>query len=106
MIVMEDNGVKAPSEERLMVYIAALGEPAKEKGYEVLRSLRNMGVKADMDFQNKGLNGQLKAADRMKARFAIIIGDDELKNGLAVIKSMDNKTQEHVKFEDIVSKIR
>ena len=105
-IVMESQGIGPSADDRLQVYIATIGEPAKGKGLEVLRELRNMGIRSDMDYQGKGLNSQLKSADRMKARFAIIIGDDELKNGLAVIRSMDNKTQEKIKFEEVLRKFQ
>jgi histidyl-tRNA synthetase len=42
----------------------------------------------------------------LRAQFAIIIGDDELNNGLAVIRSMDEKTQEKIKFDEILRKFR
>jgi len=55
-----------------------------------------------MDYIGRSLNSQLKTADKLRAQFAIIIGDDELKNGLAIIKSMDNKTQEKIRFDEIL----
>jgi histidyl-tRNA synthetase len=104
VIVMEEQKVKVSEGERLQVYVVTLGDAAREKGLEVLRNLRNMGIKSDMDYMGRSLNSQLKAADKYRAQFAIIIGDDELKNGLAIIKSMDNKTQEKVKFEEVLRK--
>jgi len=106
LMVLEAQKVKKPDSGRLKAYIAVLGEEAKQKGFEILRSLRNMGVRSDMDFQGKSLNSQMKVADKLGAEFTIIIGEDELKNGLAVIRSMDNKAQEQVKFEEILRKFR
>jgi len=105
MLVLEDQKIKIPNDNRLKVYIATLGDAAREKGFEVLRNLRNMGIKSDMDYQGKSLNSQLKAADKLKAQFAIIIGDDELKNNLAVVRSMDRKTQEKVRFEEVIGRV-
>lgn len=104
MLVLDEHKIKVPEGERFQVYIATLGEPAKQKGFEILRDLRNMGIMSDMDYQGKGLNSQLKTADRLKARFAIIIGDDELKNNLVIVRSMDQKTQEKVGFDEILRK--
>ena len=106
IMVMEDQKIAVSEAERLKVYIIALGEAAKTRGYEVLRGLRDMGIKSDMDYQGRGLNSQLKTADRLGAQFAIIIGDDELKNDLVVIRAMDHKTQEKVKFEEILGKLK
>jgi histidyl-tRNA synthetase len=106
IMILEERKIKASEEQRLKVYIATMGDAAKQKGFEVLKNLRNMGVKCDMDYQGKGLNSQLKTADKLGAQFTIIIGDDELKNGLAVVKSMDNKTQESVEFKKILEKIK
>jgi histidyl-tRNA synthetase len=104
IIVLEDQKIRIPEDQRLQVYIAALGELSRQKGFETLKNLREMGIKADMDYQGKSLNSQLKAADKLNAQYTIIIGEDELKNGLAVIKSMDNKSQEQVKFAEILKK--
>jgi len=106
LMVIDGQKIRIPEEERLKVYIATLGEESKKKGYEVLKNLREMRIRSDMDYQNRSLNSQLKLADKLKAQFVIIIGEDELKNGLAVIKAMDNKTQEQVKFEEIIGRMK
>jgi len=106
VMAMQDQEIKVPEDQRLQVYVATLGDAAKEKGFEVLRNLRNMGIRSDMDYQGRSLNSQLKTADKLRAQFTIIIGDDELKNGLAVIRSMDEKTQEKIKFDEILGKFR
>lgn len=106
MLVMEEQGIKAGEGMELQVYVCALGGPAKLKGFEVIKNLRNADVSADMDYQGRSLNSQLKTADKLGAKFAIIIGNDELKNGLAVIRSMKDKTQEKIKFEEVLSKIQ
>ncbi len=104
VILMEEQKISVPQDKRLQVYIITMGDAARQKGIEVLRNLRDMGISSDMDYQGKNLNSQLKSADRLKAKFAVIIGDDELKNGLAIIKSMDEKTQEKIKFDEVIRK--
>jgi len=106
VLVMEDQKIAIPKEQRLQVYIVTLGEAARQKGFAVLKNLRDMGIRSDMDYLGRSLPSQLKAADKLKAQFAIIIGDDELNNGLAVIKSMDEKTQEKIKFDEVLRKFK
>jgi histidyl-tRNA synthetase len=106
IMILEDRKIKVPDGDRLIVYVATMGDIAKNKGFEVLRNLRVMGIKCDMDYQGKSLNSQLKQADKLNAKFTIILGDDEMNNGVAVIRSMENKTQESVKFSEIMEKIK
>jgi len=106
LLVLEEQKIRVPEDQRLKVYIATLGEQSKQKGFEVLQNLRNMGIKSDMDYQGRSLNSQLKTADKLKAQFTIIIGEDEIQNGLAVIRSMDHKTQEKVRFEEVLGKFK
>jgi histidyl-tRNA synthetase len=101
VLVLEDQKISVPQGQRLQVYIVTLGDAARQKGFEFLKNLRNMGMKADMDYQGRSLNSQLKTADGLKAQFAIIIGDDELNNGVALIRSMDDKTQDKISNEEI-----
>lgn len=105
VILMEEQKISVPQGRRLQVYVITLGDAARQKGIEVLRKLRDMGISSDMDFQGKNLNSQLKSADRLKARFAVIIGEDELRNDALIIRSMDEKTQEKVKFDEVLEKM-
>jgi histidyl-tRNA synthetase len=106
VLVLEDQKIAVPQGKRLQVYIVTLGEASRQKGFEFLINLRNMGIKADMDYQGRSLNSQLKTADGLKAQFAIIIGDDEMNNGIALIRSMDDKTQEKTKFEEVLRRFK
>jgi len=106
VLVLEDQKINVPQGSRLQVYIITLGDAARQKGFEVLRNLRNMGISSDMDYQSRSLNSQLKTADHLKAQYAVIIGDDELKNEIALIRNMDDKTQEKAKFKHIYTLIK
>jgi histidyl-tRNA synthetase len=81
------------------IYIATLGEEAKKKGFEILIELRRMGISADMDYIGKSLKAQLKAADQSKARFTLILGEEEIKTGMAKLKNMQTTEQEEVKCD-------
>jgi histidyl-tRNA synthetase len=76
------------NESQLKVFLAVLGEKAQEKGFSILQELRKAGISAVMDFENKSLKSQLKIADHMGAKVAILLGDRELNEGVATIRPL------------------
>lgn len=87
------------------VYIAALGKDAVAAGMKIQQELRAKGIPTDMDLQGKSLKGQMKQAGKSGASVTVIIGEDELAKGEAVVKNMDAGTQENISFETVSSYI-
>jgi len=59
-----------------------------------------------MDYLGRSVKGQMKASDRMNARYTIIIGDDELKSGKATIRNMKTGEESEVKLNKLVEKMQ
>jgi histidyl-tRNA synthetase len=93
----------SPIESRVDLFIATMGEAAKKIGFNLLTQARDLGLGADMDFLNKSLKAQMKAADKMKAEFVYIIGEEELKKRSAVLKNMKTAEQKEVEFAELFS---
>lgn len=87
------------------VHIAALGKDAVAAGMKIQQELRAKGIPTDMDLQGKSLKGQMKQAGKSGASVTVIIGEDELSKGEAVVKNMDAGTQENISFETVSSYI-
>ena len=68
--------------------------------------LRGSGVACDIDFENRSLKSQMRSADKLKARFVLIIGDDEIKKGEAVLRDMQTKEQVNVSFNRLTEVVR
>lgn len=77
-------------------YFIALGERAEKVAMHLLSKARKIGHSAVMDFSNKKLKASLRAADACHARFAIIIGDEELDRGEFVLKNMATTESENL----------
>lgn len=75
---------------RPRVFVAALGEPARERAFAVVQQLRRKDLAAEMDFEGRSLKAQMSMADRLGAAYAVIIGDKELETGLAQVRPMRN----------------
>jgi histidyl-tRNA synthetase len=88
------------------IFIAALGEKSCTMAFEWVCALGLEGVRAEMDYSNKSLKAQMKRANRFGAPYVMIVGDDELKQGSAILRNMQTKEQESIPFDDVVEKMK
>lgn len=72
----------------LDLFIVPIGDAAKSYAFKLLIDLRASGIKADLSYGDRGLKGGMKAADKSDARYALVIGDDEVKTGSGQLKLM------------------
>jgi histidyl-tRNA synthetase len=75
---------------RPRVFVAALGEPARERAFTVIQELRRKNLAAEMDFEGRSLKAQMSLADRLNAAYVVIVGDKELAAGVAQVRPMRN----------------
>jgi len=109
LLILENQGISFPEEERTDVFIAAIGEKANEKAMELLFKLRKLSIKADKDYMDRSLKAQMKYADKLKVKYVIIIGDEEIERNIVKIKDMTNGEMLDALLndvDDIVNKIR
>lgn len=106
LMLMEANGVEIPKPSDCDVFIATMGEAAKLYGQKLLFDLRRNGIKCQIDDLQRNFKGQFKYADRLGAKLAVVIGDNELETGVVTLKDMENGTQHEVKFEDLLSELK
>lgn len=106
LMLMEANGVVIPKPSDCDVFIATMGEKAKLYGQKLLFELRRNGVKCQIDDLQRNFKGQFKYADRLGAKCAVVIGDNELETGVATLKDMENGSQSEVKFENLLDEIK
>jgi histidyl-tRNA synthetase len=88
------------------IFVAALGEKSGSLAFEWICALGLLGIRAEMDFSNKSLKAQMKRANRLAAAYVLIVGEDELKQGSAILRNMQTKEQVSVPFDDIVLKLK
>ncbi len=94
LLVLESYGINLPEPSLCDVFICALGHAAAVEGFRIVTALREAGIKAECEHMGRSLKAQLKNASRLGAGLAVIIGDDELKKGVAVVRDM-NKSEEN-----------
>jgi histidyl-tRNA synthetase len=87
-------------------YLVILGEDSLEKGVEIYKNLTKQGFKGEFDYELKGLKNQLKKADKFGAKFALILGEEEISKGKIKIKDMLSGSQQEIVMEDIAESLR
>ncbi len=100
LMVMEAEGIEIPKPESDMLYIAALGDKAQLKAFELVREVRETGLGAQFDIVGRGLKAQMKYANKIGAKFSLVLGDNEIENGKALLKNMENGEQTEVSISD------
>lgn len=90
--------IKLDTIDGVDVYVAYMSDNEKTKALSIVNELRLNGFIADMDYLNRAIKSNFKQADRLNAKFVIIIGEEELKTGELTIK--DNTTREEFKINE------
>ncbi len=87
------------------VALLGLGERAMDRLFPLLPQLTRRGIRARLNYRQKGLKNLLKKADRDKVDYALIVGDHELETGVAILRDLKNKEQQSVPFESLLATI-
>jgi len=101
--VMEQ--IETPKEISLDLFIAPLGDTALEKAYQWSCELNPAGILTELDFRGKSMKALMKRADKLKARYVLIAGDDELAQNAIVLRNMTTKDQVSLKIETLIREL-
>ena len=106
MLVLEAEKLAIPTSARavgLDVFVAAVGAPAEHEAFRLLDRLRTAGLRAVGETTERGLRAQMKQADRLGVRVAVILGEQELSAQRARVRDMRTGTQQDVPLDQLVS---
>ena len=102
ILAMQASGADGVDEPRPLLYIAPMGTEARKKALEIVSKLRSKGFYAECDICARSLKAQMKYADKIGARYTLILGDSELETGRAQLKCMAESTQEEIEIDNII----
>lgn len=105
LLALEKQGLLPENELTSDAFVIALGDGAQAEAFKLLCNLRAKGLKANMDFAGRSMKAQMKQANKAAAQFAVIVGEDEIKDACAVLKNMQTGEQEKVLLEELVNKL-
>lgn len=98
---MEEQGITAPPLPAPNIFVAYVGEEAKSKAIRIVQCLRAKGARILQTTTDKSLKAQMRQANNLGIRYFVIIGEEELKKGKAVLRNMETKEQEFLPLDEI-----
>jgi histidyl-tRNA synthetase len=101
--LMDTAGLKLPQPT---LYLAALGKEAVALALPVLHALKTQGIRVETDYQGASLKSQMKKADKCGAAYTLILGEQEIAAGTAVLRNMQTKEQTTLTFSRIVEELQ
>jgi histidyl-tRNA synthetase len=89
--------------DKPQLFIAALGDQAVDACFHILTDLQRADIRAEMDYSGRSLKSQMKRADKIMAKYTLIIGEDELRQGKALLRNMNDSSQQEINLDNITS---
>ena len=105
LLALEKQGLLPEAKNADDVFVVALGEAAQAEAFKLLSEFRAAGLSATMDFAGRSMKAQMKQANKANARFVTILGEDEVKESVVMLKDMQTSDQQKIAREEIVNKL-
>lgn len=102
-LAVQAEGLALVDESATDVFIIPVGSDAVNTVVALAGAIRSANINADIAYDGRSIKAAMKSADRSGAKFAVIIGDDELATSTAVLKNLVDGSQESLTVESLVS---
>jgi histidyl-tRNA synthetase len=103
---LKKQGVSVPALLPLQVFIAAMGDKAREESIKLAAHLRQLDISTVTTSGNKSLKAQLRQANALNVRYTLIIGEDEVKAGVVTLRDMASARQETVRLTEVGERLK
>jgi len=101
IMVLEKQGIMPEYKSNVQIYIANIGEKADVFAQKLVFDLRKNNICAEKDLMSRSLKAQMKYADKIGAKYTVVIGDDEIEKGKVNIKNMLNGETKEIEIADL-----
>ncbi len=106
LLRLMDNGIQIPTPQPHKLFIISLGDKAVLKTQGIVFDLRQKGISVETDHMERGLRASMKYADKIKAQYTLVLGDNEIESGYADIKNMENGEQTKIEISKLYDFLR
>jgi histidyl-tRNA synthetase len=106
LLALESTEALAEVEGAVDVYVVALGSRAERAALKLATDLRRAGVGADFDLIGRSMKGQMKDASRSGARWAVILGEEEMAAGTAALKDLTTADQRTLPLGEVLAAVQ
>ncbi len=101
LLLLKNQETPIPADKTCDLYIAPMGESASVYSSKLCSILRNDGFEVQTDICGRGLKAQMKYADKINAKFSIVLGDNELENGKCNLKNMSTGNITEISLDNL-----
>ncbi|AQL56008.1 histidine--tRNA ligase [Abyssicoccus albus] len=106
LLALEAEGIEIEHDDALDLFIATLDEDSKQYAVQLLHRLRKAGIRADTDYKSRKLKGQMKQADRERAKYTIVLGENEIKNQQVKLKDMNDGGEQIIELSSLTDELK
>lgn len=101
LLTLSENGIEIPKIPYIDLYIGVMGDKARIKALTLANKLREKNIRCEYDHMNRSVKAEMKYANKINARFTVILGENEIESGIAKFKRMEDGQQFEVSLEDL-----
>ncbi|MGP3990282.1 histidine--tRNA ligase [Streptomyces sp. 3N207] len=106
VLALEAEGIELELPAATELFAVPIGDEARRRLFGLVTELRREGVAADLAYGGKGMKNAMKSANRSGARFALLLGERDLAEGVAQLKDLDSGEQTAVALDRVVAEVR
>jgi histidyl-tRNA synthetase len=106
LLAVEAEGVVIPETFVSDLFVIPMGAVAKSAALKYAADLRAAGFKVELAFGDRALKTAMKMADKSGARYSLVIGDEELANGVVEVKEMSSGSVNSVRLNALASALK
>ena len=97
----EERKKQISGPDKIDACIIPVGQNCYNQAFIILNDLRGQGISAEIDYESKSLKAQMRAADKLNARFAVFLGDEEVSQNSVTLKDMRSAEQSKIGLTDL-----
>jgi histidyl-tRNA synthetase len=106
LLALESQNLLPAADDSMDVFVVCPKQENFTIAFKTAIELRRAGFKVDYDFQGRSMKAQMKAANRVQAKYVLIFGEDEVARGQVVLRNMANSEQNEIAISDILTKLQ
>ncbi|MEK7855172.1 MAG: His/Gly/Thr/Pro-type tRNA ligase C-terminal domain-containing protein, partial [Acidobacteriota bacterium] len=106
ILQMKAQNIEPPDDFKPEIFLAQLGDGARRKAFVLFEEMRAAGIHASSNFSKNALKAQLEIANRLGAKYTVILGQKEALDGTVLVRDMESGMQETIDYTKAVADIK
>ncbi|MGL5870680.1 histidine--tRNA ligase [Clostridium chrysemydis] len=101
IMTLDKEGIEVPKEPLVELYLSGRGEVGVKEAFKLAHKLREIGVNAEINHAGRSFKAEMKYANKIGAKFNVVLGDDELESRKAKFKRMEDREEFELSLDDL-----